>query len=165
MTLQGQPINQVSGCVYLHVVVIDNLPCSSYMDRSKRTFIKQHNSLYQKFGYVDTIVLLYLFRMNAMPFYSTTTWLLKLHKKDLNNISVVYHKAIERIWGRNFYDINHECLEYACLPNFKHFLARNFFCFALRLFTSKCSCFMIHKHYFKYNSVLRNNLERFLSIK
>ena len=155
LVLQGQSLKQVSECTYLGVVLMDNLACTSDMERSKRTFFKQHNSIYQKFSYVDTNVLLYLFRMHAMSFYGIETWFMKLSKKDLNNISVVYHKAIKRICGRNSYDSNHECLEYARLSIFKHLLARKFICYAHRLFTSKSPCLMIHKHYLKYNSVFR----------
>ena len=65
------------------------------------------------------------------------TWLMKLHKKDLKNLSVVYHKAIKRICGRNFFDSNHECLEYARFPIFKYFLAIKFICYAQKLFHVK----------------------------
>jgi len=128
LLLQGQPLKQVNECAYLGVVLIDNLACTSDMERSKRTLFKQHNSIYQKFRFVDTNVLLYLFRMHAMSFYGIETWFMKLHKKVLNNISAVYHKAIKRICGRYSYDSNHECLEYARLPIFRHILARKYIC-------------------------------------
>ena len=72
--------------------------------------------------------------MHALSFYGMETRFIKLHNKDLNNIPVVYHKTIERICGRNSYDGIHECLEYAGLPIFKHFLAREFICYAYRVF-------------------------------
>ena len=122
-----------------------------------------HKSIYQKFRYVDTNALLYLFRMHVMSFCGIETSFKKILKKDLNNISVVYHKAIERICVRNSYDSNDECLEYARLPIFKHFLVRKFICFAHRLFTSKRPCLMVHKHYLKYKSFLRKSPERFFS--
>ena len=74
--------------------------------------------MHQKYIYVDTNVLLYLFRTHASSFYDIETLYLKLHKTDLNNISVVYHKAIKRICGRNSYDNNRESLQYAHLDNF-----------------------------------------------
>ena len=118
----------------------------------KRTFFKQHNSIYQKLSYVDNNVLLY--------FFQNTRYVILWHrnlvheitqKKYLNNISVVYHKAIKRVCGRNSYGSSHECLEYARLPIFKHFLARKFVCYAHRLLTSKNPCLIIHIHYLKYN--------------
>ena len=83
--------------------------------------------------------------MHAMSIYGMETWFINLHKKDLNNMSVVYHKPIKRTYGRNSYDSDHECLEYVRLPIFKHVLARKFICNAKRLFTSKSPCNMIHK--------------------
>ena len=68
-----------------------------------------------------------------------------------------------RICGRNSYDSNHECLEYACLPIFKYFLARKLMCNAHRPITSKNQCLMIHKHYLKYISVFINSLKKFFS--
>ena len=88
---------------------------------------------------------------------------MKLHKKDLNNIPVIYHKAIKRICSRNSYDSNHECLKYAHLPVFEHFLAIKIVCYAHRLFTSKSPCLLIHKHYMKYNSVFRSSLGVFFN--
>ena len=40
LSLQGQPLKQVSECVYLGVVLMDNLACTSDMERSKRTFFQ-----------------------------------------------------------------------------------------------------------------------------
>ena len=148
--LQDHPLKNVSKCVYVGVVLKDNLARTSDMERSKRTFFKQHISTYQNFSYVDTNIMLYLFRMHAMSFYGIETLFKKLHKKVLNNIPVVYHKAIKRNCGRNSYDSNHECLEYAHLPIFKHYLAKNFICYALRLIRSISPCLMTHKHYLKY---------------
>ena len=45
LTLQGQPLKQVGECVYLDVVFMDSLDCTSNVERSKLTFRKQHNSI------------------------------------------------------------------------------------------------------------------------
>ena len=95
------------------------------------------------------------FRMHAMSIYGIETWFMKLDKKDLNNILVVYQKAIKHICGRNSYSVNLECLEYARLPTFKHFLVRKFICYVHRIFPPNSSCLMIHKPYLKYNSVFQ----------
>ena len=104
-----------------------------------------------------------IFRMHAMSLYGIETWFMKLHKKDLNIISVVYHMAIKRTCGHNACNSNHECPDHTRLPNFKHSLARKLICFAQRLITSKCSCLMILRHYLRYSSAFRNSLEKFLS--
>ena len=55
--------------------------------------------------------MLYLFRTHVMSLYDIETCFLKVHKKDLNIISVVWHNAIESICGCNFYNDNLECLD------------------------------------------------------
>ena len=62
--------------------------------------------------------MLYLFRTHVMSLYDIETCFLKVHKKDLNIISVVCHMAIKRICGGNFYDGNHKCLD---ILNFRIF--------------------------------------------
>ena len=101
--------------------------------------------------------------MHVMSLYGIKTWFLKLHKKDLNHISVVYHMALKRICGRNFHDSKHECLENARLPIFKHFLARNVVCFAQRLFTSKSPCLLTNRHFLGYIPVFRKSPEKFFN--
>ena len=161
--LQGQPLKQVSECVYLGVVLMDNLACTSDMNGQNVLFssniiqyTKNQLCWYQRpvisFRNARYVI---LWHINLV--YEST------QKKDQNNISVVYHKAIKRICGRISYDSNHECMEYARLPIFKLFLARKFICYAHRLFIPKSPCLMIHKHYLKYNSVFRNSFERFFS--
>ena len=139
---------------------MENMSCTSDVERSKRSFFKQNYLIYQKISYDGANILLHLFRIHAMPFYGIETWFLKLHNKYLSNVSVAYNKAIKRIYGRDFYDSNHERFEYARLRMFKHFIARKFICFAPRLFTSKNSCHMIYRQYLQCNSVFRNSLER-----
>ena len=112
--------------------------------------IIQHN---KTFSFIASNLLLYLFRTHARSLYGIETWFLKMHKKDLNNMSVVYHMATERICGRNFYDSKHDCLKFARLSSFKHFLARNFVCFAQRLLTSKSQILVIHRHYLWCDSI------------
>ena len=59
-----------------------------------------------------------------MSFHGVETWFLKLHTKDLNNISIAYHKANKRMCNEGQYDSNLECLERVNLPNFKHLVAK-----------------------------------------
>ena len=101
----------------------DDLSCAKDVERAKLAFFKQFNSINHKFSFVDKIILLHIFRLHAMWFYGAETWYIKLNKKDIKSISVLYHKAITRICGRNSCDSNHECLEQVNLPIFKKFLA------------------------------------------
>ena len=74
---------------------------------------------------MDQKVLIHFFKLHAMSFYGVETWFMKLHTKDLNNISIAYHKAIKRICNKILNDSNHECLERVYLPIFKILVAKN----------------------------------------
>ena len=78
----------------------------------------------KKFHCMDQKVLIHLFELHAMSFYSVETWFIKLQTKDLFNISIAYHKALKRMCNIRPYDRNHECLERVNLPNFKHLVAK-----------------------------------------
>ena len=104
------------------------------------------------FQYTKNLVMLIptssytFFRMHVMSFYGIKTWFMKLHKEDLNNISVVCPKPVKRLCCRDSYNSNIECHEYARLAFFKHFPAWKFIYYAHRVLTSKSQCLMIHKH-------------------
>ena len=40
LTVQGQLLEQACECVYLGIELMDNIACTTYMERSKRTFLK-----------------------------------------------------------------------------------------------------------------------------
>ena len=42
-----------------------------------------------------------------MSFYGVGTWFMKLHTKYFNNISIAYHRTIERMCNKIPYDSNH----------------------------------------------------------
>ena len=129
--------------VYQGVVLIDNVSCTSNIERSKRIFFNQHNSTHQEFSYVDINVKLDFFQNACYAILWYWKWFVRLHKKDLNNISVVCQIAIKRMRGRNSCNGNHECLQYDRLPVFKPFHARKFICYTHRVFTSKSPCLVI----------------------
>jgi len=96
-----------------------------------------------------------------MSFYGIETWFLKLYDKDLKRISVPYHRAIKRIYGRTDYDSNHDCLDNAKLPIFKHLQAKKMISYAYRLFASKSPCVATHKYYLRHESVFSKQITKY----
>ena len=92
---------------------MDNIVCTSDVEHSQRTFLKR-----QKLIHKNLILMIPTFRMYAMSFNDLDTCFLQFRRNDLNNESVVYHKTIKSILGRNPNHSNHECLEYAGLKIF-----------------------------------------------
>ena len=101
--------------------------------------------------------------MHAMSSHGIAVYFLKLHKKELNNRSVKYQKAIKRICVCHTYARKYECLEYAHLPIFRHFPVGKFICFAQRKFTSKSPFLVSYTQNLRGNSVFRNSLDRLSS--
>ena len=99
----------------------------------------------------------YLFRMHAITCYGIETSILKLLKKNLNNISVVYHKpfnvfvvvipmiVIMNVLSRHVYQFS------------------NLFVSLIDFSPQKSPCLMIHKHYSRLNFVFLTSLEKFIS--
>ena len=92
-----------------------------------------------------------------MSFCGVETWFLKLHTKDLNNISISYHKAIKRMCNKRPYDSHHQCLKRVNLPNFKPLVeTKKLIKFAFSLFHSNSPCLSSHKYYFRaYSTMVR----------
>ena len=83
---------------------------------------------------MDQKVLIHLLKLHAISFYGVETWFMKLHTKDLDNISIAYHKTIKRMYNKTPYDSNHECLERVNLQIFLHLVAKKLNNFAVILF-------------------------------
>ena len=163
LTLNNEPLKTVTECKYLGVVLADDLSCTKDVERAKMSFFKQFNSLYCKFSCMDQKVLLHLFKMHAMCFYGVESWFIKLYKKDLNNISIPYHKAIKRACKRNVYDSNHECLEMANLPIFKHLVAKRLISFAFSIGDTDSPCLANHKPYLRFQSTFSREIKKLFS--
>ena len=78
----------------------DYLSFDKDVGRAKLDFFKQFNSIQHKLSIFDKEVLLHLFRLHTLSFYSAETWYMKLNKKYMKNISVPHHKAIKRMCGK-----------------------------------------------------------------
>ena len=67
-------------------------------------------------------------------------------KRDVKNISVPYHKAIECLYARNFNNNKHEYLEKIKFPIFTHFLTEKQIQFTFRQFKLRSPCLSDHKY-------------------
>ena len=116
--IDNQMLKTVTECKYLGVVLSDDLSCTKDVERAKACFFKQFYSLHNKFHCMDQKVLIHLFKLHAMSFYGVEIWFMKLHTKDLNNISIVYHKYVRSMCNRKPYGSSHDCLERVKVPVF-----------------------------------------------
>ena len=146
---------------YLGVVLTNNNDLGPDIDRALSSFLKQFNSLYSKFSFVDRNVLYFLFKSFATSFYGMETWFEKIKQCDLNRISVAYHKAVKRVAGMNVWDSNHAACHVVGVPIFKHFVARRIICFWHKLINSKSESLSNLIYYFKHRSHIFAKISRF----
>ena len=122
-----------------------------YVDRVLNSFLKQFNSMYYKFNFLDRSLLFYLFKTYTSSFYGAETWY-KPCRKSIHKISVSYHKAVKRISGLNVWDSNHEACSIVKAPIFRHLIARRSFCFFSSILKSSSPCILPYKYFLKYHS-------------
>ena len=65
----GQPLLNVRECKYLGVMLTETLSMDKDVDRMPSSFLKQFNSLFSNFKYIDRKVLTFLFRTYTSLFY------------------------------------------------------------------------------------------------
>ena len=97
MKIDTQLLETVIECKYLGAVLSENLTYAKDVERAETRFFTQFYSFYNVLYYINQKVLKHLLKLHAMSFYGVKTWFMKLHTKDLNNISIAYHKATKRI--------------------------------------------------------------------
>ena len=129
--------------------------------RCSTSFLKQFNSMYHRFNFLDNNMLIFLFQSQCMSFYWSELWYNdSKYIGDLKALAVNYHKAIKRILGLRTWDNNHDACERSGLPISKHFIYRKMLLFLFSLINSKSPCLYNLKLYFKYDSCLVKNIEK-----
>ena len=151
-------VARVDQCKYLGVILSGNGDMRSDIDRVINGFLKQFNSMYSKFYFVDRNVLIFLFKSFTSSLYGIDLWYQKMPQYQINQISVAYHKAIKKMMGLNVWDSNHQGCEMAGVSVFKHLLAKRLICFWHRLFRSGSSCMANLSYYWRYRSCIFKRL-------
>ena len=159
--LNGSEIKRTNECLYLGMMLSDICDVEVDSNRVLTSFLKQFNSLYSRFNFVDKNVLFYLFRSFATSLYGIETWFSDdVKKKSFHSLAVAYHKAIKRMVGLNVWDSNHHACAISSLPIFKHLLAKRALRFYLSLVNSKSPCIASLKYYYRTYSCFAVNLRK-----
>ena len=116
------------------------------------SFLKQFNSLFYKFNYVDRKVLTFLFRTYTSSFYGLENWTLTGCKRDFQKLSITYHKAVKRICSMNVWESNHDACKIAEVHIFKHLYAKRRAAFMYSLLKSNSPCVLPLRNYFQLKS-------------
>ena len=123
ITLNGQIIKLVTEFRYLGIILSEDINISSDIDRVSTAFLKQYHSVYAKFYNMSNDVLHFLFRTYTSSFYGVEFWYDSLSNRNINKLSITYHKAVKRVARLNVWDSNHLACYVVDVPIFIHLLA------------------------------------------
>jgi hypothetical protein len=164
--IQGQCLKLEHQCTYLGIVLTDDMFISKDIERACHCFLQQFNSMYSKFYFSNKEILCFLFGSYCTNFYAAELWFNKeKSSKELDTISITYHKALKRILGLSKWDNNHNACEMTGFPIFKHFINSKLISFLFSIIKSKSPCLTNLKDYFKHDSfILKYTQEIFSSL-
>ena len=138
--LNNQIIDRVSEFKYLGVIISEDLNINSDINRVSTAFLKQFYSMYSKFYNLNNNVLHHLFRTYTSSFYGIETWYDSLSNRNINKLSVCYHKAVKKVAHLNVWDSNHLACDIVNVPIFIHLAAKRAICFLFSLLNSQSPC-------------------------
>ncbi len=139
----------------------DNFSIDCDIKKCRFMFLKQFNSMYSKFKYVNTDMLRFLFKSYCTSFYGAELWFDKMNvKKEFNRCAIVYHKSIKRMAKQSPWSSNHDACERLELPIFKHMINAKILNFYVNILNSDSPCLINLKSYYKCNSFIKIGLCR-----
>jgi len=158
--LEKYRLSIVSRYVYLGIVISNNLSITEDVIRCEKSFLRSFNGFWRYFHYIDTGILIYLFKSFCLSFYGSQLW----HKKGslycMNSISISYHKAIKKILGVSSREGNHRVCGLCNLYTFNHLVNRNIIGFSYKLMKSDSPCIYPYKYFIKnYSAINRDTTE------
>ena len=158
--IDGQEIELVNNYKYLGTILSFNLKDHEDIRRLQSSFNRKVGVLLRKFHAVDLDVKMKLFNALCMDMYGIDLWwdtsgCVRTQKQ----FAVSYHYALKRILGFPKWESNH----YACYIlnqlTFEHLMVLKKLKFYRWLTQCSSPCFIINKHYFLNNSLLKSKLD------
>lgn len=153
--IENKILNKVNSCKYLGFQFNDEMSITDEVERLYLTFLKQFNSIYHKFNFLDRETLVFLFKTFCTSFYGIELFYDNLLcVRRFNKLSVVYHKAIKRMAGLSPWSSNHHGCEICHLLIFRHLIASRLISYAFSVLNNYSRNFSIFKYFFKCESIM-----------
>ena len=148
----------------------EDLDIKEDCDRVLKSFLKQFNSMYQKFNFLPVEILSFLFKTYTTSFYGINLWFQhEIKNVFVRKLEVAYHKAIKRVLGMDFWRSNHDACELMNIDLFKHFLTKRMINFYFSAISSNCRMFIKLRYHFMLSSrlfiSLKHRFRKFYQIK
>ena len=159
-------IKRVYECKYLGLCFDDEMSLKCDIEKCHNAFLRQFNSMYYKFNFVNRDQLIFLFESFCRSFYGSDLWndgLLKLNV--FKNIATTYHRALKRIVGLSPYHNNHDAASLSGMLLFQHLVSSRVVSFLFRLINDKSNCMTDLKGYFRNDSIMSKNIKMYFKDK
>ena len=152
----------INECKYLGAILTDDFRLDEDLCRSSSSFLRQFNSIFHKFSFLNVDVLSFLIQSYCFSFYGSELWYNFSNKRVFNKISVAYHKAIKRVAGLAPWQSNHAASDITHLPIFSHFINSKILSHLFSLIQSVSPCIIPLKYYFRFSSfILKHSVNTF----
>ena len=163
ININNAQLEKVSSLKYLGIFLSEDFSIKGDVDRALKSFLKQFNAMFQKFNFLNSEVLSFLFKTYTTSFYGINLWFEhKIQPSHIRNLEVAYHKAIKKIVGIEVWRSNHEACDLMGIDLFKHFLSKRMAKFYFSAISSECKMFRMLRYHFMFSSQLYKILkERF----
>ena len=153
--LKDSRLEEVSSLKYLGIFLSEDFNIKEDVDRALKSFLGQFNGMYQRFNFLTTEVLSFLFKTYTTSFYGINLWFEhKIQPSHIKRLEVAYHKAIKKILGMEVWNSNHDACELMNIDLFKHFLTKRMTKFYFSAISSKCRMFQKLRYHFMFSSQL-----------
>ena len=166
VSMNNVVVNRVYECKYLGIYFDDELSLRRDVEKCHNNFLRQFNSMYYKFNFVNKDQLVFLFESFCTSFYGSDLWNDGLLKPNMfKNIATTYHRALKRVVGLSPYHNNHDAASLSGTLLFKHLVSSRVVSFLFRLIGNKSSCMIDLKGHFRNNSIMSKNVKAFFREK
>ena len=158
--LNGLPLEKVSKLKYLGIYLSEDFDIKADCDRALKMFLKQFNAMYQKFSFLSTNVLSFLFKTYTSSFYGINLWFEQNLRNSLTRkLEISYHKAVKKVMKLEMWRSNHNACEQMGVDLFKHLLSKRLLTFYFATINSNCKMISKLKYHFMLSSQLYNSLK------
>ena len=145
---------------YLGIFLNEDFDIKDDCDRALKTFLRQFNAMYQKFNFLPSGVLSFLFKTYTSSFYGINLWFdQNLTSNYTKKLEIAYHKAIKKILKLEMWRSNHNACEQMGVYIFKHLLSKRLVNFYFSASNSNCKMFIRLKYHFMLSSRLYEALK------
>ena len=132
--IKNSLVENVKNFTYLGIIIKHDLVNDLDIARCNRSYLKQFNSMFRRFHYIDIEGKLFLYKTYCTSFYGCEMWHnLKGCSASFNELRMSYHKSLKKLHGIPYRTSNHDVCDASGLFTFDHYLSQRLLSFIFRI--------------------------------